>query len=92
MTSSREKLLDLLGKNNAFVLGGHIHRFYTLCRTAPGGGRLAQLSISHVVGNADVKPGHAAITINGDQVQAVMYSGITRNVYKTVDLMKLLAS
>lgn len=137
----REKLLDLLGKNNAFVLGGHIHRFNTLCRTTPGGGRFAQIAISSVVSKADVKPdtvldglkdyngdqirvepkhspetetqrravyateapfvrsfayadmpGHAAITINGAQVQVVMYSGITRDVYKTVDLTKLLAS
>lgn len=137
----REKLLDLLGKQNAFVLGGHIHRFNTICRTTPGGGRFAQLAISSVVGSADVKPateldgvkdyngdqikgepkhspeteaarravyateapsvkafsyadlpGHAAVTINGGQVQATMYSGITRKVYKTVDLTKLLAS
>ncbi|MES2598269.1 MAG: metallophosphoesterase [Verrucomicrobiota bacterium] len=137
----REKLLDLLGKNNAFVLGGHIHRFNTICRTTPGGGRFAQLAISSVVGQAEVKPdteldglkdyngdqirveprhspetetqrravyaveapfvksfayadipGHATITINGPQVQAVMYSGITRSIYKTVDLTQLLAS
>ncbi len=137
----REKLLDLLGKQNAFVLGGHIHRFNTICRTTPGGGRFAQLAISSVVGNAEVKPateldgvkdyngdqigvepkhapetadarravyateapfvkafayadlpGHATVTIKGEEVGAVMYSGITRNVYKTVDLTKLLAS
>lgn len=137
----REKLLALLGKSNAFVLGGHIHRFNTICRTTPGGGRFAQLAISSVVGNAAVKPGteleglkdyngdqirvepqhspetepqrravyaseapfvkffayadmpgHASITVNGSQVQAVMYSRITRDVYKTVDLTKLLAS
>ncbi|MGV3660777.1 MAG: metallophosphoesterase family protein [Prosthecobacter sp.] len=137
----REKLLDLLGKQNAFVLGGHIHRFNTICRTTPGGGRFAQLAISSVVGSAEVKPstqldgvkdyngdqikvepkhspetetarravyateapfvkafsyadlpGHAAVTINGGSVQATMYSGITRNVYRTVDLTKLLNS
>lgn len=137
----RAKLLDLLGKNNAFVLGGHIHRFNTLCRTTPGGGRFAQLAISSVVNHAQVKPatelngvkdynggqiqvepkhspetaaarravyaaeapfvkafsyadlpGHAVVTINGAEVQATMHSGITRNVYKTVDLAKLLAS
>ncbi|HEY1052592.1 MAG TPA: metallophosphoesterase, partial [Prosthecobacter sp.] len=138
----REKLLDLLGKNNAFVLGGHIHRFNTLCRTTPGGGRFAQLAISSVVNNAEAKqpftelegvkdyngdqikvepkhspeteaarravyateapfvkafayadlPGHAAVTISGAQVQATMYSGITQNVYRTVDLTKLLTS
>jgi len=137
----REKLLDLLGKANAFVLGGHIHRFNTICRTTPGGGRFAQLAISSVVGSAKVKPdteleglkdyngdqirveprhspeteqqrravyeaevpfvkaftyadipGHAAVTIKGSQVQAVMCSGITREIYKTVDLTKLLAS
>lgn len=139
--SRREKLLDLLGKQNALVLGGHIHRFNTICRTTPRGGRFAQLAISSVVTKADVKPeteldgvkdyngdqirvepkhspetekerravyaseapfvkafayadlpGHAAVTISGAQVQAVMYSGITRQVYKTVDLTKLLNS
>lgn len=137
----REKLLDLLGKNNAFVLGGHIHRFNTICRATPGGGRFAQLAISSVVNQTGVKPtteldgvqdyngdqikvepkhspeteaarravyateapfvkafsyadlpGHAAVTINGAQVQATMYSGITRDIYKTVDLTKLLES
>lgn len=139
--SRREKLLELLGKQNALVLGGHIHRFNTICRTTPRGGRFAQLAISSVVAKADVKPeteldgvkdyngdqirvepkhspetekerravyaaeapfvkafayadlpGHAAVTISGAQVQAVMYSGITRQVYKTMDLTKLLNS
>lgn len=137
----REKLLDLLGKQNAFVLGGHIHRFNTICRTTPGGGRFVQLAISSVVNNAEVEPateldgvkdyngdqikveprhspeteaarravyaaeapfvkafsyadlpGHAAITINGAQVRATLHAGITRDVYKTADLTKLLAS
>jgi hypothetical protein len=137
----RERLLQLLGRQNAFVLGGHIHRFNTLCRTTPGAGRFAQLAISSVVTKAEVTPdteldgvedyngdqirvepkhspeteqarrgvyaaeapfvkafayadlpGHATLTVDGGHVQAVMYSGITRQVYKTVDLTALLTS
>lgn len=137
----RERLLQLLGRQNAFVLGGHIHRFNTLCRTTPGGGRFAQLAISSVVTKAEVTPdteldgvedyngdqirvepkhspeteqtrrgvyaaeapfvkafayadlpGHATLTVDGGHVQAVMNSGITRQVYKTVDLTALLTS
>ena len=68
----REKLLDLLGKANAFVLGGHIHRFNTICRTTPGGGRFAQMAISSVVGNATVKPDTELDGLkdyNGDQIR-----------------------
>lgn len=135
----REKLLDLLGKQNAFVLGGHIHRFNAVCRETPRGGRFAQLAISSVVNRAEVKPeteldgvkdyngdqirveprhspgtekerravyaheapfvkafsyadlpGHAVVTVDGAHVKAEMYSGITRQLYKTVDLTKLL--
>ncbi len=137
----REKLLTLLGGQETFVLGGHIHRFNTICRRTPQGGRFAQLAISSVISKADAKPateldgvedytgdqiqveprfspeteqerravyaveapfvkafayadlpGHAVITIKGEQVRAVMHSGLTREVYKTVDLAGLLKS
>ncbi len=54
--SRREKLLTMLGKQNAFVLGGHIHRFNTLCRETPGGGRFVQFALSSVVNTGDTKP------------------------------------
>ncbi len=139
--AKREKLLDLLGRQNAIVLGGHIHRFNTLCRHTPRGGRFAQLALSSVVARDNVKPatelngvesyngdqvrvepnhspeteaerravyaaeapfvkafayadlpGHAVVTIDGDRAQAVMHAGLTRQVYRTVDLSALLAS
>ncbi len=136
--SRREKLLDLLGKQNAFVLGGHIHKFNTLTRTTRGGGKFVQLAVSSVVSSADTKPkdilsglkeytgdqirvepkhapeteqarravydverefvksfeyadlpGHTVITINGPQVTAKLHTGITREVWRAVDLTEL---
>jgi Calcineurin-like phosphoesterase len=131
----REKLLHLLGQQNAIVLGGHIHRFNSIGRTTSGG-RFVQLAISSVVNNvktvasteleglaeyngdqvriepnhspstevqrrkvyetespfvtsfayADL-PGHAVITIEGEHVRATIYSGVSRNVYRNIDLM-----
>lgn len=52
----REKLLTMLGKQNAFVLGGHIHRFNTICRETPGGGRFVQFALSSVINTASPKP------------------------------------
>ena len=48
--SRREKLLGLLGKHEAVVLGGHIHRFSALARATAGGGRFAQLAVSSIIG------------------------------------------
>jgi hypothetical protein len=52
----REKFLTLLGEQHALVIGGHIHRYNTLARTA-GRGRFAQLAVSSVLTapNAKVK-------------------------------------
>ncbi|MES2693767.1 MAG: metallophosphoesterase [Verrucomicrobiota bacterium] len=50
----REKLLTLLGDNEALVIGGHIHRFNTLSRRA-GKGRFAQLAVSSVLTAPTVK-------------------------------------
>ena len=44
----REKFLALLGDQHALVLGGHIHRYNTLARTA-GKGRFAQFALSSVL-------------------------------------------
>src|SRR5205823_6431932 len=51
----REKLLTLLGAQEAFVLGGHIHKFNTTVRET-GKGRFVQLAVSSVVGAVDVQP------------------------------------
>jgi len=44
----REKFLGLLGDQHAIVIGGHIHRYNTLSRTA-GRGRFAQFALSSVL-------------------------------------------
>jgi hypothetical protein len=54
--SRREKLLTLLGQQNAFVLGGHIHKYSTLTRTTPAGGRFVQLAVSSIVNALEVQP------------------------------------
>ena len=133
----REKLLALLGKENAFVLGGHIHKFNTLTRTTPGGGKFVQLAVSSIVNAPEVRPkdqlsgigeyngdqirvepahspatekerravydaekpfvtafeyadlpGHAVVTVNAKQVTAQMFSGVSRQIWKTIDLSK----
>jgi hypothetical protein len=104
----REKLLYLLGRNNAYVLGGHIHKFNTLTRRTPDGGKFAQLAVSSVVGalemipkavlagiaeyNGDqirVEPAHSPATEKDrDQITAKIFSGVSRQLWKTVDLTK----
>lgn len=67
----REKLLELLGGQEAFVLGGHIHKFNEIARLA-GRGRFAQLAVSSVINSADVKPKDVLTGIeqyNGDQIR-----------------------
>lgn len=51
----REKFLALLGDQHALVLGGHIHRYNTLARTA-GRGRFAQFALSSVLTAPTAKP------------------------------------
>ncbi len=135
----REKLLTLLGKQNAFVLGGHIHKFSTLTRTTPGRGKFVQLAVSSIINTPEIKPkdqlsgigeyngdqirvepahspdtekerravyeaekefvttfeyadlpGHAIVTVNATQVTAQMFSGVTRKLWRTVDLTKVM--
>ncbi|MBC7820238.1 MAG: metallophosphoesterase [Planctomycetaceae bacterium] len=137
--SRRDKLLDLLGRQNAFVLGGHIHRFNSLVRSTPPGGKFAQLALSSVISSTDVKakdllsgtaeyngdqirvepkhspetepqrravydaersfvnqfeyadlPGYAVVTVTANEVTAKIYSGISRELWRTVELSKLL--
>ena len=139
--SRREKLLELLGRNHAFVLGGHIHKFSALARRTPAGGKFAQLAVSSVVGAPTVTPktvlagvaeytgdqirvepahspeteperravleaerpfvsafdyadlpGYAVIVVKGAAVEARIYSGVSRDLWRTVDLSKLLSS
>jgi len=136
--AKREKFLMLLGEQRALVLGGHIHRFNSLARTA-GRGRFAQLAVSSVVGSADVKlktplsgladytgdqirvepqfspdtekarravydaerpfvnafeyadlPGYAVVTVDGARVTARIFSGVGRELWRTVGLTELL--
>jgi Calcineurin-like phosphoesterase len=135
----REKLLDLLGRANAFVLGGHIHKFNTLVRATPRGGRFLQLAVSSIINAPEVKPkdelsgvqdysgdqvkvepkhspgtepqrravydaerpfvrqfdyadlpGYAVVTVNGAEVSAKIFSGVSRDVWRTVEITKLL--
>jgi hypothetical protein len=135
--SRREKLLTLLGKQNAFVLGGHIHKYSTLTRTTPAGGRFVQLAVSSIINAPEVQPkdqlsgiaeyngdqirveprhspetekerraiyeaekpfvtsftyadlpGHAVISVDGAGVTARMYSGVSRQLWKEVDLVQ----
>lgn len=139
--AKRDKLIDLLGSQNAFVLGGHIHRFNTICRETIRGGRFVQLAISSVVDSVSKKPvteleglkeyngdqirvepnfspdtadtrrlvyeaeapyvkafayadlpGHAVVHVDDARVVVTMYAGISRNIYRTIDLTKLLSS
>lgn len=53
--SRREKFLALLGDQRALVLGGHIHKFNSLSRSA-GRGRFAQFALSSVLSAPAAKP------------------------------------
>ncbi|HEY6167732.1 MAG TPA: metallophosphoesterase [Verrucomicrobiae bacterium] len=135
----REKLLELLARQHAFVLGGHIHKFNSLVRTA-GRGRFAQLAVSSIINAASVKakdllsgigqyngdqirvepnhspgtekerraiyelerpfvkafeyadlPGYAVVTVNGSRVEVKIFSGVGRELWRTVRLDQLLA-
>ena len=139
--ANRERLLELLGKHNVFVLSGHIHKYNALVRATPGGGRFLQLALSSVINEpaprpqhllsgvkdyngqqvsvepnfspeteeqrravyqaeapfvkqfqyADL-PGHAVVQVNGSEVKAAIYSGVGRQVWRTLALSELLAS
>ena len=69
--AQRAKLLDVLGQQQAMVLGGHLHKFSALTRMA-GGKRFSQLAVSSVVSALNQKPKdelHGTASYTGDQVQ-----------------------
>jgi len=69
--AQRERLLDLLGKHNVFVLSGHIHKYSLLVRATSGGGRFLQLGVSSVIRAPEPQPQHLLSGVkdyNGDQV------------------------
>lgn len=69
--ASREKFLELLGRQHALVLGGHIHKYNTLARAA-GGGRFAQFALSSVISGPDVTvktPLSGLAHYTGDQIK-----------------------
>jgi len=89
--AQRERLLDLLGKHNVFVLSGHIHKYNLLARATPGGGRFLQLAISSVIREPKPRPQFQLSGVkdyNGDQVRVEPnFSPVTephrRAVYQT---------
>ncbi|HWQ90630.1 MAG TPA: metallophosphoesterase [Clostridia bacterium] len=132
--AQRERLLELLGKNRAFVLGGHIHKYSVLTRATPAGSFL-QLALSSVISRPEVTarnvlsgpnaytpdqvsveptfspateperravyklegpfvkgfeyadlPGFAVIRLAGAKVTATVYSGVSRQVWRELDL------
>ena len=140
-TTQRERLLELLGKHNAFVLTGHIHKYNLLVRTTPRGGRFLQLGISSVISDPVVEPhhlltgvksynpdqvsvepdfspatekqrravyqteapfvkefqyadlpGYAVVAVDGPSIKATVYSGITRQPWRALELSKLLTA
>jgi UDP-2,3-diacylglucosamine pyrophosphatase LpxH len=133
--AQREKLLDLLEKNRACVLGGHIHKYNVLARERSAQRRFVQFALSSIISGPEVRakntldgvreytpdqvnveptfspqteaerravyvaeapfvkrfeyadlPGYAVVTVDGATVQAQMFSGFSRNVWKTVAL------
>lgn len=69
--SKRAKLLDILGHQEAIVLGGHLHKFSAITRKAAGK-RFTQLAVSSVVSALDEAPRdvlHGLDAYTGEQVK-----------------------
>ncbi len=67
----RGRLLELLGKHNAFVLSGHIHKYSLLVRTTPRNGRFLQLAVNSVISESNLVPRNVLTGVtsyNADQV------------------------
>jgi hypothetical protein len=139
--SQRDRLLELLGKHNAFVLSGHIHKYNLLVRSTPRGGRFLQLGVSSIIRSPEITashrlsgvksynsdqvsvepdfspateqqcravyqteapfvqqfeyadlPGYAVVTVNGPAVTAKIYAGVSRQLWQTLELSKLLSA
>jgi Calcineurin-like phosphoesterase len=70
LKAQREKLLEVLGRQEAMVLGGHLHKYSALTRAA-GGRSFTQLAVSSVVSALSQKPKdvlHGLEAYTGDQV------------------------
>lgn len=70
LKAQREKLLEVLGYQEAMVLGGHLHKYSALTRMA-GGHSFTQLAVSSVVSALNQKPKdvlHGLDSYTGDQV------------------------
>lgn len=88
--AQRAKLLDLLGQQEAMVLGGHLHKFSALTRLA-GGKCFSQLAVSSVVSALHQAPKdelHGIASYNGDQVKlepkhAPETAALRRELYET---------
>ena len=84
----REKLLELLGRENAIVLGGHIHKYNMISRQTSAGGRFTQLAVSSVIGERKVKPRHELSGVesyDGDQIRVEPeYSPMTEQERRAV--------
>lgn len=55
----RERLLELLGRHEAYVLCGHLHKYGTVTRTTPKG-RFVQTDLVSVLPRADLAPKDAS--------------------------------
>jgi hypothetical protein len=139
--AQRDRLLELLGKHNAFVLSGHIHKYNLVVRSTPRGGKFLQLGVCSVIHSPETTaehllsgvksynpdqvnvepnfspatekqrravyeteapfvkqfeyadlPGYSVVAVNGPAVTAKIYSGVTRRLWHTLELSKLLSA
>lgn len=70
LKAQRARLLDILGQQEAMVLGGHLHKFSAITRLA-GGKSFSQLAVSSVVSALNQKPRdalHGITSYTGDQI------------------------
>ncbi len=71
--TQRDRLLELLGKHNVFVLSGHIHKYNLLVRRTPGGGKFLQLGVNSVIREPKPQPRYLLSGVkdyNANQVAA----------------------
>ncbi len=69
--AQRERLLELLGKHNAVVLTGHIHKYSMLVRSTPGAGRFLQLGICSVINDPLARPQHVLSGVKRYNIEQV---------------------
>ena len=137
---TRAQFLNLLGRHEAVVLGGHLHKFSNLVRETSAGGRFTQFALSSVIGTADPEvksllegvnhynsdqvklepshspetelerraiyeverelvkdfdyadlPGHAVVTVKGNDIMAELFAGTGRRLWRTLSLSNVKA-